>query len=740
MEGFSDFLKYLYEKGGEGEKKMRNPPSPASIIRNNGNFSLLMPPLADKVSQAPNIYGMPLAVSNCAEFAAPYYFLSRLKVVINRNLISGSPTFGYKAYFKDLVELSATSKNVMFIPVEGIRVMIDYPFVVTLLFNEQSLRYDGENVIVKSSGEDAIVITKDRALIKNDSDVKMIVLPDGTIGKQIDGQWSYVTSDCLTYVKTEEGVQTVEKRHSQIEDIATHTTSYIRPDDVEYYIKDGGTRKILFSNELSIEQSEEKTIFDIPNFPVLEASESISISLDRFEITFKDKTAKISCDDYTITVSEDLTLFENPEAEMCLSPGQCEFKSGDQVLIANEAGIERMTQVGVEIPAKKKIEIYDTHWGKSIPIKESLTEQQQLDLHKLFVPRFFAVRGDLSGCEFIRSDTIDMTDITVKEVVLPHPSGNDCQLKSYHHQTRMPVIFVANEPMTKPERATLLKGLHVPKPKKKKGVTEEIDENVISEAEGARESYISDAKIFTSAMLNRLQMNTTEYIEETTPPPPEPPEFLLVPPPTPEPRILEMQASLYQKTVEGLVENTVLNYWDSTEARFAMPLHEPRVLERPLSPRVRLFDPPREPKHQNFDAPVSEPPAVKSPRASPGRTSRAVPLASKTRPTTVKATPDIINFGKVKANTAASASIVVTNLGKKPLHFAATQPNNKHLKVLTIPGVVFPGLKMTLKVALEPVKPQKLPETITADFTVTLKEVKQDPFEMKIPVTVTITE
>ena len=735
MEGFSDFIKYLYDKEGETEKKTRNPPSPAHIIREKGNFALLMPPLAEKVNQASQIFGMPLEVSNCAEFTAPYYFTSRLKVVINRNIISGSPTFEYKAYFKDLVEVSSPGKTVMFIPVEGIRIMIEYPFAVTLLFNEQSLRYDAENVVVKSTGEDAIVITKDRALIKNEADTLMMVLPDGTIGKQIDGQWSYVTSDCTCYEKNAEGVlETVEKRHSKIEDIASKTTSIIRPDNVEYYIKDDGTRKILVGNELSVEQSQEKTIFDIPNFPVFEAGETISISLDRFEITFKDKTAKISCEDYTISVTEGSTLFTSPDVEMCLTPGRCEFKSGDQVLIADEEGIEKMTQVGVEIPAKKKIEVFETHWGKSIPIKETLTEAQQLELHKLFCPRFFAVRGDLSGCEFIRSDTIDMTDITVKELVVPHPSGNDCTLKSYHHPTKMPVMFLQNEVMTKPERATILKSLHVPKPKKRKGATEEVDEGIVVEAEGARESYMCDTKIFTSAMMSKLASQSAEYIEETTPPPPEPPEVIPVPPPTPDPRILEMQASLYQNTVAGLQENNVLNYWEATEGRFAMPLHEPRVLERPLSPRVQLFDPPREAKHLKIDAPV-EPPAVKSPRTSPGRTIRAVPV-TKTRPMTVKATPDIINFGTVKANTPATASLVITNTGKKPLHFAATQPGNKALKVLTIPGVVFPGLKMTLKVALEPTEAQY----ISTHFTVTMKEVKEEPFELKIPVVVTIAE
>jgi len=109
---------------------------------------------------------------------------------------------------------------------------------------------------------------------------------------------------------------------------------------------------------------------------------------------------------------------------------------------------------------------------------------------------------------------------------------------------------------------------------------------------------------------------------------------------------------------------------------------------------------------------------------------------SRPRPVTVKATPDIINFGSVAANTHATASLVVTNTGRKPLHFAVSQTGNKLLKVLTIPGVVFPGLGMTLKVSLEPAEPQY----ISTSFTLTTKETGEDPFELRIPVIATIVE
>jgi hypothetical protein len=90
----------------------------------------------------------------------------------------------------------------------------------------------------------------------------------------------------------------------------------------------------------------------------------------------------------------------------------------------------------------------------------------------------------------------------------------------------------------------------------------------------------------------------------------------------------------------------------------------------------------------------------------------------------------------VKAHTAATASLIVTNTGAKPWHFSVTQTGNPLVKVLTIPGVVFPGLRMTLKVALLPCEPQY----ISTVFTLMTKETMGEATDMRIPVVATIVE
>jgi hypothetical protein len=90
----------------------------------------------------------------------------------------------------------------------------------------------------------------------------------------------------------------------------------------------------------------------------------------------------------------------------------------------------------------------------------------------------------------------------------------------------------------------------------------------------------------------------------------------------------------------------------------------------------------------------------------------------------------MINFGTVAERSHSTASMVVKNVGTKPLHFSVIQPKVPCMKVLTMPGVVYPGLKMTLKVALmaPPIG------SITTSSTIMTKEIKGPEASRSIPI------
>jgi hypothetical protein len=191
-----------------------------------------------------------------------------------------------------------------------------------------------------------------------------------------------------------------------------------------------------------------------------------------------------------------------------------------------------------------------------------------------------------------------------------------------------------------------------------------------------------------------------------------------------------MQA--YKRTL-GMTADKSTNYWISGEGDFAVPVAETRVGQKPLSPRVALFDPPgcfRPERDEPFPVvPVSRRsnPVI---RSAPSSTAIAKPRAA-----TVRADRDMINFGTVVERSHSTASMVVMNVGTKPLHFSVTQPKVPCVKVLTVPGIVYPGLKMTLKVALmaPPVG------SITTSFMLITKQINGPEANKSIPIVAEVT-
>lgn len=1081
IEGISEYIDNLFDssdradggsKTAPPEKKSRNSPSPAQIIKDALDMSILLPNLQQRMNENDSYYRMPIKVSNSINFNAPYYFDSGLKVNIKREVVNEKMTFNYTANFKQFFDVFANKRSVTVQTFEGIRVMFEKPFAVTILFNEQSIRYNSESITIKSTGEFPIMITKNGAFIMNDKDgVKTIVHPNGTITRNVqieveennekpptseapsarhdhklstrslsgslttalnnltnttgkEMMWRSIDKDGNSYLHSPDGKMTKEDlKHGETVDLSTMMRNMIRPDNIEYYIKKDGTRKIIFGLDFSIEQSfsnpldeafgensfESKSlkegnklnkggnkmeniknldnfnvdlleelkenifIFDIPNFPVIQMKgNELTMTLDRFLFNFCDENVKMTCPDYSININtENVSVSAPPPSEeteavaisaslslsiskmnnisnsvsrdsnnfpkievqdhitmMCLTQQRCEFRCNEKVLVADQNGIEKMYQLlseeeiekaqQNENSKRKKVDLsIMTQWGKANPIKDSIVEQQQIDFYKLFNPHFYAIRADMTMCEFLRKDSIKEDDCVVFEEVLSHPTCCECNIKTYHHPIRPPAVYFINKPLTKPERSTILKGLHIPKPKKEKPknnnkkpvqssvvpgtsstapsppisasnstLLTELDENnaaqkttknhskkssksksknsaneinnqeatnetttteqrktksrsksranansppevverplqeessnikdiaveivddddddeddeAVQLAEANHNVFFCESKLFVKKMNNWLEEHNIAYEQMMKQPEPQPPEILQVPPQTPSPRILEAQASKYSKTVSEFQSGAVApNYWESFEAEFAMPLNEPRTVERDLSPRTKLCDPPRpfrekkrsyyyrndaqftsdedqnldfydEDTYNNLDSNYV-PKSSDSSRHSYNfdnynnntnnsnitkaeTTKKKIIYKNKivscsvgpntnrnslnsiiTRPVTVKATPNAINFGQIKINTSASAQLVITNTGKVPLHYSVTQTSEPNIKVLTIPGVVFPGLKMTLKVAL---LPSRYPQNITTSF-----QLKTQMFDLSIPVTVDIVD
>ena len=65
---------------------------------------------------------------------------------------------------------------------------------------------------------------------------------------------------------------------------------------------------------------------------------------------------------------------------------------------------------------------------------------------------------------------------------------------------------------------------------------------------------------------------------------------------------------------------------------------------------------------------------------------------------------DRFDFGIIPVKKVSIKSIHIANTGSKPMHYGIEPPRDKQIKVLTLSGVVMPGLKLVLKVSITPEK------------------------------------
>ena len=726
----SEWMTNVYDHRNDEEKKVKVI-NPCIVKKDSLNTNLLLPPLQQRISSTDTYYKMPLTSSNDAHFRTPYFMDNGMHAQVTRDLNADKLSFSYSLYF-DEIEINSTNDSIVYQPAESICFYNSCnEFGITIFFNDQMFYYDGNNLILNTVvTNDRMIVTPTGSLILSKGK-EMIIESNGAISTKVGDHWEYCDKNGETYVNWHK----VDRPHSFTQDLHSQIKTMIRPDKVEYYIMKNGDRKIIVLNDINIDQTEKYVDFDIPTFPYIHVENGvITIKIDRFNLEFKGPDFSYTCSDYAINVHETTSTVKIRNSELRLTSQRCEVKYENQIFVADVNGTEKIgTILGEEALKKKRNDTIETSFGKIMPNKETNAEPALLSLHTRFPARFFAIRSDFSITEFLRHDTLP--NLVEKHVTATHPTlGESFKLESRHGRNVIPHIYIINEPLTKPARSALLKEIKVPKATKKQPVVAEkpINELVTT--------YYEDLSLLMTVLNNRLKTLENEFINEITPKPKPPPEIIKAPPSTPPPRIQLMQYDLYQPK---LGEEGYDNYWKSHYGDFGYPLREKRKEERPLESRTMLFDAPRnvgkckekdipkynEDENDQKDGRISQTSFITQP---------TVPMKYRDymededpRPKIARIKPEGFNFGNVKVNKEKKLTITLSNVGTRPIHYAFTEIPSKYLKVVTIPGVVFPGLKITITVQLSKVPS---PQTIETSFMFTSKN-----YNLTIPVNATIT-
>lgn len=756
LKNINEYMNYVsdFNKNKEDEipnKKSRNAPTAAQIIKEKLDFKLILPSIENRIQNSKNFYRLPLKVCSSESFSAPYCFENGLYVQIIRDLDFNSPSFCYKFYYKDTIEAHSTSDSITFQPFEGIRLYYEFNQILTVFFNDQSLCFDGENLNIMSANEKNIIITKTGSLIFTNSHGNIIIVhPNGSISRYTNNKWITVDKDGIS-------LDGVNRPHSSYKDDQTQSVHMIRSDNIEYTVYQGGKRLIVVDLDCTVEQNDTEKIvtFVIPNFPIIQWNhDKITFDIDCFNFvinTTSDEKLKFTSvattENYTIKTNENSISFTTSDCDSVLMADSCQFKNelksesnNNQFLIADSKGNEKVCILATEEQKgkKKKVELYESKWGSLVAIKETIPDQTHLNLYRLFQPRFFGIRKNMTGVEFLRKDTIKMDGYEQQSMFFRHPNGESINILSLHSMELIPSLFIQYEGLSKTQRSNVMKDLRIPKPKKsttssslKKNAPSK--QTIISNSQKVYSKYLENCSLFSKALEEQLAILQTYYIQDH-----QPEEIfeelpMIIPISTPNPRILNMMYNLHRQNV---TKDKAVNYWESTESDFGFPIDVNSCSCKILSPRISLFDPPRNYKQEDKnmfssssrknenDAFVTQTERSVNHKKNEKMNSSSTLATSFSK--SIKKMKDSIDFGDVVANKPAFASLKIQNTGKKPLHFSFTQSDEDDaFRICSIPGIIFPGLQTKIKIELLPSHPQEINQSFT--FLTPF-------FEMQIPV------
>ena len=758
MNGISEFINELFnqEKPAE-EKKTKNVHSIATKIRAKENVLSLMKDPVEAIKERNVVYEMPLKISRALAADSPFLFESGLSVHVHRNIINSFPTLNLDIKHGESL-IRVLDDSIEQIVTDDLKFIKYNDGTFSILFYDQAIYYNGKDLYTKSANFDEIILTGSGALITSAKDgKKRICFANGTIAEfnEEANEWRYVDKDGNARIRKEDGsCKQLNLPHSFSRNVGKKLDKMIRPDNIEYYINSDKTRKIFLTGELTIEQSDDEITYEIPNMPLISysAKSGFSISIDVFEVSFNNNNNSISItSEKSNVVSHNETgitevTFDNEEAWLDQKNQLYQFKSGSNVLVVDAKGEQRVGQIDLSPAQKKKADCIESRWGKLIPNKEVISEQNQVILQDKFISHFFAIKSDLSYTEFLPIKSINVgSKQQVNKGQVMHPCGEYVNVMTIHDPENPPSIYIEHKGQTKLERSNVLKGLHIPKKSKsgadkscrtKKSKGDEVNDDVA--AENAINDMSFTKNIFLSALSDYLEKSHQEYLISIQPEEEEPPEIPMIPPRTPNPSLLTMMQFYHEpKAISKDRKQSVLNYWELHESDFAYPIDIEHRPARPVSARRMLNDPPRffDQDKQSINEDDFQITRVLNPRIpKSARSVKARDLGeNKEVDNKVKLSSKVINFGKVKANTSAKSSFEFCNVSKKPIHFSVVFPAQQcsRISIKAIPGVMMPGLKKKLMVHLLPSNPQNIKTSFC---------IKTDSGQMNVDVIAEIVE
>ena len=478
------------------------------------------------------VFNIPRCDAAEAEVVSPYVFPNG----INAKAMRRGASFSYYVFIPETVEVHSSSDSILLLLCESLRLHCGFPFWVTAIVNEQSLFFDGDQLVMRNGMSPTVVIKSDGTLvIKHKHMIPLIVEPNGNIHKKIDDEWIRTDSEGNFFKNGKPAGQ-----YMFLQNFTSKEKSMIRPDQIEFAILNDGTRRVLSNQEFCVQHESDHIFFDVPGYPRIKLEKGVfSIQIDSFPIELStEKRVSLNCEAFNMTFEKELMNITCEKCKMSGSAKFCRIDADDCKLSVTSEG-----EYVFDTP-----ESFDTS-----------------TLFKKNPPRFFAITSNMSVWEFIREDDQILEGATRKSSRIPYMSGMSARIKTMHFpdETVQPLAFVENDPVVDEDRIALQELL-----------TSDTSSIKEADANQAVSLWLDDFTMFESSIDSHLLRAHEMYVEEQFH------NFYLqtddsetvMPPRTPNPRRLEAVYHTREQTVRGLEPGKVINYWLSHESDFAVPL------------------------------------------------------------------------------------------------------------------------------------------------------------------------
>lgn len=734
IDGISEWFENVFEKPEVVEKKTRGAEKIADQIRNNKLSSILPPINARLDKQNEPIYILPVANSDTIALSTPYLFSGGLRINVLRDIVNGRPTFRVKTMIDPSLEF-ITDTITSTVAEREYKVMFGPTEEMTVFSDTFSARLTKDKLVLTAINESNIVICANGDIVFVRNGEKFAITSEAFIGRLKEDGWHWTERNGMTYTaKNGQKLQCNNDRIMPIVNMYTKIKKYVRRDNLDVEEHDDGTLIVKFAQNFVIRHSQGTSYFTLPGFPDITLKSGI-FSFSFMEVSFVGGTSgkfSATSDKFSANYENSSANFVVNESIINVANGVVQAKCKEEILYTSKEGIERFGTIQQpDEQVNRKLEPIKSIWGNVVPMKDAQPDQRLLDLHKVFCPRFFAIRPDFSATEFIHKSQIPAEGFKQYDGEERFSLDERYNIVTLHKDNEIPHFYFKQEVPDKQSRFSILKTLTIPKPKpqrpstsssRKKKQNEVVEDpmDILDEAENNRLAFTESRKNLGMFMENIVNIREEKFMDEIhpiePPPEPQPPQ----PPLTPSPALLiaQMQKSS-KKPNEGL------NFWDSPECLFAAPQEQKRVEPKVEDARMHMHDLVTPEMSPEKDAPPETESARKSPdkvkMASPlPRTSPSTPQTSTRMYRTEVSRPQTAtgqhsaDFMTIHVGDVALQTVKIQNMSSDQMKYSFSQPTHPDITILTVPGVLASGLSLTIKIRFTARKVEK----VRASFTI----------------------